>query len=136
MKRLVQVLPRNTYVGEKSYLHELALCDLLGQADTLVIETFGYRIGPDARVKLQCFATSVPSGRPSEIGTIVKMTDPATGTPVDLVTVTALRSGPISVPGPFSGRLEIVTTVESVNPTQTPNPEFDLSVQSTVIVQG
>ncbi len=134
MKRTVQVLPRNTYIGEKTHQHALALCDVLGQADSLIVEIFGHRVGTDARVQLECFASSQPAGRPREIGQRVKVIDPGTGQPADSVEFTVLRPSFISIPGPFAGRVELVVTIESVNPGTTPNPEFDLEVHATVII--
>ena len=136
MKRLVTVYPRDTYVGQEVYSHELALCDLLGQADLLLIEIFGQRIGPDARVKVECYATSLPTGRPSQVGKLVKVIDPSNGQPANSVSFTELRPDVVQVDPPFAGRLEIVMTIESVQPGTTPNPEFDLEVHCTVIIQS
>ena len=136
MKRLVQVFPRDTYVGEEVFSHELALCDLLGQGDQLLIEIFGQRIGTDARARITCFGTSLPSGRPRQVGKLVQVIDPATGLPANSVAFVVLRPPVIRVDPTFAGRLEIVLSIESVNPGATPNPEFDLEVHCTVILQS
>ena len=128
MKRLIPVYTRDTYLsgssgGVKVFRHDESLFEVLGQGKVLLLQVYGYRKSATARATIKVYESSLQGRPPSEIGTQVGTT----------VTVTTLRPGPMSITGPFQGRIEVVLEIDDTAATS--QQEFDLVIAATLIIE-
>ena len=131
MKKCVQVQERanmiSTSGGAKiQYAHDVALCDVFGQAKTILLQAYGHRISSSTNTKLtvEVWHTCLPTGRPFDVG---KLLTTATFTPG------ALRPPIASVTGPFAGRVELVVGIEDTGAMAL--QEYDFELWSTLILE-
>ena len=89
------------------------------------MQLFGYN-NNNAKVTITAFETSMPQGRPSEVGKLIAG--------AGISNETALRPALFNIPGPFAGRVELLLQVEE----DTAGPDqvgFDLEVVATLIME-
>ena len=129
MKRVLTVFRRDTYVSKadgtaQTYVHDEALCDVLGQAKEIILHVVGYRVGTEAKATLTAFQGSDPTNRPFEVGFPL-------GSPI---VVTTLRPPASTLTGPFQGRVDLTLQIEE-DPSPSTFAEFDLGVYATLILE-
>lgn len=130
MKRNVAVFKRGTYIsasdGKKRYwAHDVELCDVLGQAKTVLVQVFGNRVTSvsNTRATVEVWHTALPSGRPSEVGKQLG----------NALTFSDLRPALQTVNGPMAGRVELLLAIDDT--AQAAQQEYDLELHVTLIVE-
>lgn len=130
MKKSVQVQARANMIsgtaGAKiQYAHDIALCEIFGQAKTILLQAYGHRItGANTKLTVEVWHTCLPTGRPLEVG---KLLTTAT------FTVGALRPPIATVSGPLAGRVELVVGIE--DNAAMALQEYDFELWSTLILE-
>jgi len=107
----------------KTYLHDQGLCDRLGQADSHLLTLIGdRRSSSDTKLSIAVYEGADPDSRPSEVGT--QLTEFS-------YEITELRPVPLPITGPFSGKLDIVVTVEEDSASPSTLQEFQFMLVTT-----
>lgn len=130
MKRAIQVFKDFNYTslstgGAQVYLHDESLCDMLGNADAILLQFMGtYQSNASARAKIVVYQSAKTGLRPKDAqlpygpGFII----------------TTLRPEPLWIPGPFLNRLDI--TVEVDNSSGSSQVQFGFEIFATIFQSG
>lgn len=131
MKKTILVHARQTFTSTSAgvkiqYAHDVALCDILGQAKTMLVQLYGHRItGTNTKTTVEVWHTCLPSGRPVEVGKQL-------GSTITL-NPTTLRPAIQTINGPMAGRVELVIGIE--DSTAAAQQEYDVEVWATLILE-
>ncbi len=130
-KKAVCIAAKGLYWSEsdgkpKDHHHDVELCDVLGQADTIIVEVSPYRQseGAETKATLKAYHTSKPTGAPSDVGENISSFT---------TTITDLTPTLIQLDGPFQSRVEVVLTIEEATAPDTAQ-YFDMEVWATLII--
>lgn len=131
MKKSVLVFPRDTYQSQadgniRTYVCRDEVRRAMGQAKHIRFQLIGYRKSANARVTVKLWETPDPNLRPSEV--VPGGTALFTGT-----AITALRSAPQQINGPFCDNVEMTLDIDEATPAS--QQEFDLEVWATLIIE-